>query len=143
LIWRRVARAKSWVAPAKVRVAIAMPQSRALAAERGHSAVVRLLLGADPRIPGNSTDSYGRTPLLRAAKNGHRPVVKLLLGRKDINPWCADSDGKTAYMWTEEEGHDAVRILLDQATRAKSPRTVATSRSLSHKSSSSATLTIG
>ena len=47
------------------------------AVERGHEAVVKLLLekGADVK----SMDGVGETPLSRAAWNGHKAVMKLLL----------------------------------------------------------------
>jgi len=48
------------------------------AAERGHEAVVKLLL-ATGKADVNSTDKYGRTPLSWAAGNRHKAVVKLLV----------------------------------------------------------------
>ena len=49
------------------------------AAEKGHEAVVKLLLekGADLE----SKDQDGRTPLIWAAEDGHESVVKLLIAK--------------------------------------------------------------
>ncbi|KAH7109608.1 ankyrin repeat protein, partial [Dendryphion nanum] len=49
-----------------------------LAAENGHEAIVKLLLGIGKADP-DSRDSDGNTPLSRAASNGHLAIVKLLL----------------------------------------------------------------
>ena len=47
------------------------------AAERGHEAVVKLLL-ATGKADVDSKDGFGRTPLSWAAENGHEAVLKLL-----------------------------------------------------------------
>ena len=57
------------------------------AAERGHEAVVRLLLERDG-VDINCRDNYkysGKTPLIWAAENGHEAVVELLLERENID----------------------------------------------------------
>ena len=50
------------------------------AAEKGHEAVVQLLL--ESKVDVNAKDMYGRTPLLCAAKKGHKAIVQLLLKSK-------------------------------------------------------------
>jgi ankyrin repeat protein len=47
------------------------------AAEKGHEAVVKLLLTTG-KVDVDSKDSWGRTPLSWAAEKGHEAVVKLL-----------------------------------------------------------------
>ncbi len=49
------------------------------AAENGHEAVVKLLLGTGKVDVDARDDKYGRTPLSCASENGHEAVVKLLL----------------------------------------------------------------
>ena len=49
-----------------------------LAAERGHEAVVQLLL-AHAAVDPNQARQDGVTPLYMAAQNGHEAVVRLLL----------------------------------------------------------------
>jgi ankyrin repeat protein len=56
------------------------------AAERGHGAVVKLLVEKGADVKSKDT-SYGQTPLLRAAANGHEAAVKLLVekgGRRGV-----------------------------------------------------------
>ena len=48
------------------------------AAEKGHEAVVKLLLEKGADVESRYAE-YDRTPLSRAAENGHEAVVKLLL----------------------------------------------------------------
>ena len=66
-----------------------------LAAQGGHSAVVKLLIEskADPV----TQTVYGETPLMIAARNGHAEVVDTLLplyGPKELR--MEDEEGKTA-----------------------------------------------
>jgi ankyrin repeat protein len=49
------------------------------AAEKGHEAVVKLLLDKNADV--ESKDTNGRTPLSWAAEEGHEAVVKLLLDK--------------------------------------------------------------
>ena len=49
-----------------------------LAAQKGHEAVVKLLLETSKVNVNSKDDMDGRTPLSWAARNGHEVVVKLL-----------------------------------------------------------------
>ncbi|KAL8901819.1 MAG: hypothetical protein Q9207_005011 [Kuettlingeria erythrocarpa] len=53
------------------------------AAQRGHEAVVKLLLARDD-VEVDWEDKQGQTPLSWAAQDGHEAVVKLLLARDDV-----------------------------------------------------------
>ena len=79
------------------------------AAEKGHEAVVKLLLEKGAEL--DSKDSRGRTPLSWAAANGHEAVVKLLL-EKGAERESKDSYGQTPLSWAAENGHEAVVKLL-------------------------------
>ena len=81
------------------------------AAENGHEAVVKLLLGRDD-VAADSQDTYGQTPLSWAAEKGHEAVVKLLLGRDDVAADSQDTYGRTPLFWAAENGHEAVVKLL-------------------------------
>ncbi|RMG00343.1 MAG: ankyrin repeat domain-containing protein, partial [Acidobacteria bacterium] len=59
-------------------------------------------------------DDYGRTLLMGAACNNDKSVVEYLLENgRDVN--AKDSDGWTALMYAEEEGHDEIVEILLQA----------------------------
>ncbi|RYP63833.1 hypothetical protein DL769_006845 [Monosporascus sp. CRB-8-3] len=83
------------------------------AAQKGHKAIVKLLLaksGIDP----DSKDEYGQTPLSWAAANGHDGVVELLL-KDDVDPNSKDARsryGQTPLSWAAKKGHEAVVKLL-------------------------------
>jgi len=49
------------------------------AVEKGHEAVVALLLEKGAKLEAKSNYNYGRTPLLYATRDGHEAVVTLLL----------------------------------------------------------------
>jgi len=53
------------------------------AADRGHEAVVRLLVERDD-VEADSKDYYGQIPLWHAADRGHEAVVRLLLGSDKV-----------------------------------------------------------
>ncbi|KAG4256551.1 hypothetical protein FPRO03_14015, partial [Fusarium proliferatum] len=81
------------------------------AAERGHEAVVQLLLEWSASV--EAADKDGRTPLLCAVAQGHETVVQLLLDW-GANTNAVDKDGRTPLWWASLEGHEAiVRLLLD------------------------------
>ncbi|KAI9148867.1 LOW QUALITY PROTEIN: Glycogen synthase kinase 1 [Paramyrothecium foliicola] len=68
----------------------------------------------------NLRDSYGRTPLSRAAENGHLAVVKLLVA-SNADPDVADADKRTPLWWAAQSSHaNAVKALLNElsGTRA-------------------------
>ncbi|KAH0536261.1 hypothetical protein FGG08_006856, partial [Glutinoglossum americanum] len=82
------------------------------AAENGHEAVVKLLLGVES-IDMNSKDWYnGQAALLWAAQNGHEAVVKMLLSVESIDVNSKDEGGKTALLQAALSGHEAVVKLL-------------------------------
>lgn len=85
------------------------PLSRA--AENGHYAVVKLLLGLTGFDP-NFTDFSKRTPLSRAAANGHQAIVKLLV---DFMNDKMDADNRSilaALGTAASNGHETVVKLL-------------------------------
>ena len=83
------------------------------AAERGHEAVVKLLLEKGAELETNDK-GYGRTALSWAAENGHEAVVELLL-EKSAKLETKSHDGRTALSWAAEKGHEAVvKLLLEK-----------------------------
>ncbi|KAL7942864.1 ankyrin repeat-containing domain protein [Trichoderma barbatum] len=81
------------------------------AAERGHEAVVELLLARND-IEVDLKDMDGRTPLSWAAEKGHGVVVDMLLARNDVLADSKDMDDRTPLSWAAEHGHEAVVELL-------------------------------
>jgi hypothetical protein len=59
----------------------------------------------------SSMDTWGRTPLPRAAEYGHEALVNLLLG-KGAELESKDTDGKTSMSWATMYGHEAVVKLM-------------------------------
>ena len=89
------------------------------AAEKGHEAVVKLLLekGADVE---SKDRYYGQTPLSWAAEKGHEAVVKLLL-EKGADVESKDEYGRTPLWWAAEKGHEAVvKLLLEKGADVES-----------------------
>jgi ankyrin repeat protein len=80
-----------------------------LAAEKGHEAVVRVLLegGANPESAG----AGGVTALMVASQNSHDAVVEALL-EGGADPDATDSQGVTALMMASQKGHEMVASLL-------------------------------
>jgi hypothetical protein len=72
------------------------------AAERGHEAVVKLLLGTGKVDVDAKDEEYGWTPLSLAAENGHEAVVQLLLGTGKVDIDTKDNDGRTPLSWAAE-----------------------------------------
>jgi ankyrin repeat protein len=84
------------------------------AAERGHEAVVRLLVDTGKADIDSKNSEHGQTPLSWAALRGHEAVVRLLVdtGKADID--SKDNSGRTPLSWAAREGHEAVvRLLVD------------------------------
>ena len=116
-----------------------------LAAEKGHDAIVKLLLDRSACIESKNYEDnsdywrlihnipYNRTPLSLAAENGHGAVVELLLD-KGVDPGFEAKDnvelllpptlgelrdgfGHTSLFYAARGGHEAVvRLLLDKGT---------------------------
>ena len=83
------------------------------AAERGHEAVVKMLLKRAEINPDQADIKYGQTPLLWAAAHGHQEVVKMLLEQEEVNPDHMDTKcGGTSLSWAAARGHQAVVEVL-------------------------------
>jgi hypothetical protein len=91
------------------------------AAERGHEAVVKLLLDSG-KVDADSKDESGQTPLSWAAKRGHAAVIKLLLNSGKVNTDSKDEYSQTPLLWAAERGYEAVVKL--QSVRPKHDKTV-------------------
>ncbi|XTI93556.1 hypothetical protein V2W45_1432693 [Cenococcum geophilum] len=82
------------------------------AAERGHEAVVKLLLDTK-KVDIDSKDKDGLTPLSWAANDGHESVVKLLL-KDGAELETEGKNGRTPLSLAAENGHETVvQLLLD------------------------------
>ena len=80
-----------------------------MAAEGGHSHVVKLLLNAGAEI--NKLNKSGESPLLLAAKNGHVDIIdKLLAGGGEIN--MVNEGGESPLFLAAKFGHSDVVIAL-------------------------------
>lgn len=73
------------------------------AAERGHKAVVKLLV--DKGAGGDTQDKDSRTPLAYAAESGYKAVNKLLLAIRKVEFDVKDKYGKTLLWYAAERGH--------------------------------------
>ncbi|KAF3312506.1 hypothetical protein TWF173_007116 [Orbilia oligospora] len=81
------------------------------AAEKGHEAVVRLLINVGAEI--ETKDSEGLTPLSWAVKKGHQAVLQLLINA-GAETETKNIYGQTPLSWAAEKGHEAVvRLLID------------------------------
>jgi hypothetical protein len=76
-----------------------------LAAQKGHSSVVALLL-ADPRVNPAADDNYA---IRYASMNGHSDVVELLLADPRVDPAARNDE---AYRFASKNGHSSVVALL-------------------------------
>lgn len=81
------------------------------AAEKGHAAVVDLLL-KDVLVDAQAQDAHGRTALHEAATMGHEAVVGALLCRKDMNVNMRNQWGETALHNAAQGGCGAVVGIL-------------------------------
>jgi len=82
------------------------------AADKGHEAVVRLLLDKGAAVDAKDKQ-YGRTALSWAADKGHQGVVRLLVdGGAAVD--AEDTYGQTPLLYAAENGHEAmVRLLIE------------------------------
>ena len=85
------------------------------AAERGHMAVVKLLLErADVDI--NRTDSSGNGPLSYAVMKGHVAIVQLMLAKDEVDVNSKNERGRTPLLYAAERGDvEVVKLLLERA----------------------------
>ena len=85
------------------------------AAEKGHKAIVELLLGAGAYV--QSKDKWGRTPLSCAAENGCLDVVMFLVQEAGADVESKDLEwGWTPLSWAAAKGHlDIVKFLVEEA----------------------------
>lgn len=79
------------------------------AADRGHSAVVEILLNEGANA--NAKDDMKRTPLHLAAGAGHASVAQLLLAH-GANRNAKSASGWDAKRYAEENHHDSVVAIL-------------------------------
>ncbi|KAK3986791.1 ankyrin repeat domain-containing protein 17 [Cladorrhinum sp. PSN332] len=82
-----------------------------LAANEGHEAIVKLLLGTG-KVDIDAKDEQGRTTLSLAAERGREAIVKLLLGTNKIDVDPKDEYGRTPLSLAADEGHKAIVKLL-------------------------------
>jgi ankyrin repeat protein len=88
-----------------------------LAAQYGHTRVVRMLLEAEKKGLGavdvDSRSNNGRTPLSLAAQGGWHAVVNLLLETGKVDVDAADSEHRrTPLSWAAGNGHFEVVMML-------------------------------
>ncbi|KAL1862025.1 hypothetical protein Plec18170_000849 [Paecilomyces lecythidis] len=83
------------------------------AAERGHEAVVKLLLQTGKADLNLKDPEFGKTPLSYAAENGHKAIAELLLGTGKVDPDLDSNDGWRPLSYAAKNGHgDIVKMLL-------------------------------
>jgi ankyrin repeat protein len=88
------------------------------AAEKGHEAVVKLLLEKGAELESRALGV--RTPLSWAAEKGREAVVKLLL-EKGAELESRDTRGRTPLSWAAENGREAaVKLLLEKGAELES-----------------------
>ena len=87
-----------------------------LVAESGLADIAGMLLERKSRsndLDIDSKDSYGQTPLSRAAEGGHELVVQLLLATGQVDIDSKNRDGQTPLSYAAKRGHElAVQLLL-------------------------------
>ncbi|KAJ5319622.1 uncharacterized protein N7506_012326, partial [Penicillium brevicompactum] len=83
-----------------------------LAAARGHSDLVHLLISQDALM--NMQDRYMSTPLCSAIRNGHEDVVRLLLPFAKTAAGFEDALGKNLVWWANKTGNVNIIEIVDQ-----------------------------
>lgn len=85
------------------------------AAERGHEAVVELLLEENNVNPNSKDSTRGWTPLWYAVANGHTPVVRLLLEKGRTDPNSKSKNQQVVLSLAAQKGYDMiVKLLLEK-----------------------------
>lgn len=74
---------------------------------------MKLLLSNNVVDP-DSTDRFGRSPLLAAATAGHVPLVRLLVATISVDPGSEDMFGRTALTEARRRGHSEITRLLQK-----------------------------
>lgn len=88
------------------------------ASSKGHTAIVRLLLGTGAVEP-DARSNVGRTPLSLAAEGGYDSIVRALLDTGSVDPDSRDAQGRSPFSYslgraTYESGRTSiVNLLLD------------------------------
>ncbi|KAF2815609.1 ankyrin, partial [Mytilinidion resinicola] len=87
------------------------------AAEKGHVAILKLLLSRPDVDPGSKGRAH-MTPLLFATNNGNEDdIVKILLGNDRAHPDFADKTGRTPLSLSVDYGHKGiVKLLVENKT---------------------------
>ena len=88
-----------------------------LAASRGHTEIVRLLIDKGADI--HSKNCLGGTALMIAADEGHTEIVRVLID-KGVAIDIKDNYGSTALIWAKQKGHTEIVRLLSKKNQARS-----------------------
>ena len=85
-----------------------------VAAEKGHSAIVSMLL-VHPNINVNAEDRDGNTPFLAACFGGYTSCVRLLLKDPRVKVNEPNEGGYTALSWATQKGHlDVIKWIASE-----------------------------
>lgn len=82
------------------------------AAERGHEAVVKLLLQTGKMDLNLKDSESGKTPIAYAAENGHEGIARLLLRTGKVDPDSDSKDGWTPLSYAAKNGHKSIAEML-------------------------------
>jgi ankyrin repeat protein len=94
------------------------PTALSVAAQKGHFAIVHLLLGTG-QVNTETMSSNGRTPLFWAAVNGHLEVVGLLL-MYAAEFEVEDLHGRTPLCMAAENGHERiVKLFIEEKLKVE------------------------
>ncbi|GKT83829.1 HET domain protein [Colletotrichum tofieldiae] len=70
------------------------------------------------KVPLNTRDTFGRTPLWIAANNGQAELVKLLVQQTDVDIDCLSTSGRSPIFWPSANGdEDIVKILVSAGAK--------------------------